>query len=265
MTILNKIKDRRSYKDTPSKNITLVNHNASKSDGLINSSEMEAYTIRNIKYMYTYALQKGKTIPENASTLLHSNNFNDVLKFHSELCKIIAPASPETIAYLNRCNLDQRKRIILSPIPLVRYFIIIAIIAIIALISSGLSADVNTETLSKGILNNHGLSLFKNLLFLCSASLIGVVFFLLSKLTNAVKQATLSKDDSTYYWAMLIMGMLSGLIMSEVIVLNQESLEDQSVEMNRLLFALLGGFSSEVVYGILQSVMDKIGKLLGGN
>ncbi len=56
---------------------------------------------------------------------------------------------------------------------------------------------------------------------------------------------------------MLIMGMLSGLIMSEVIVLNQE-VDNQSVEMNRLLFALLGGFSSETVFSIMQGIMAKI-------
>ena len=134
---------------------------------------------------------------------------------------------------------------------------IIAVLAIISLIVSGLSADVNKETLSQGILNNSGFPLLKNLIFLCSGSVIGAVFFILSKLTKEVKQASLSVNDSTYYWAMLIMGMLSGLIMSEMIVLN-EGIDNQSVEMNRLIFALLGGFSSETVFSILQGIMAKI-------
>ena len=276
MKILDKIKDRRSYETTTP--ISIAEEANEPEEELISTKE-ENTTIfyqeeksntekhnqaiqTEIEEMLAYALRKGKEVPEEIANLLCSKELSQLLAVHTQLCKVISPATPETIRFVSSHHQKKAKYMFFSPIPLVRYFIIIAIIAIISLIGSGLSAEVNTITLSKGILNNSGMSLLKNLIFLCSAALIGVVFFLLSKLTKEVKEATLSKDDTTYYWAMLIMGMLSGLILSEVIVLNQASLEEQSIEMNRLLFALLGGFSSEVVYGILQGIMNKLERIL---
>jgi uncharacterized membrane protein len=212
--------------------------------------------------LIAHASNSGKVIPPQVGDLLKERNFDNYFKAHEIICKAMEPATPETIKYLKRFK--RKKTIFFSNIPLVRNFIIVALLAIASLMISGLSSEVNEETLSKGILNNHGISLLKNLIFLCSASAIGAVFFILSRLTKEVKQASLSVDDSTYYWAMLIMGMLSGLIMSEVIVLNQE-IENQSVEMNRLLFALLGGFSSETVFSIMQGIMAKIRAVTAGD
>ncbi len=203
----------------------------------------------------TFLFNKGKKISDKTILLIKSDQLEDLLLAHGDLCELIKPATPEAIKYLERCI--GLKQYLFSPIPLVRNFIILALIAIASLLGSGLSPDVNAEILSKGILNNSGISLLKNLVFLCSGAGIGTVFFLLSKLTKEVKEATLSKSDTTYYWSMLIMGILSGLIMSEIIVINQESLSED-VEMNRLIFALLGGFSSEVVYSIMQAIMNKI-------
>ncbi len=218
-----------------------------------------------IENIIQYISHKGKNIPEGVGALLQSKNISHLFKAHTELCEIIKPATPETIQFVSRYNQSSKKFYLFSPIPLVRNFIIIAIIAIASLIGIGTSPEVNTESLSKGILNNAGIPLLKNLIFLCSSAIVGAIFFLMSKLTQKVKESTLSRDDTTYYWAMLIMGMLSGLILSEIIVLNQDNIGGESIEMNRLLFALLGGFSSEVVYSILQAIMNKIRLIITGN
>lgn len=282
MNILDKIKGSRIYtynettddpdiagkplQDTPIENITAENKRvlSTKEEKMrtVDVALLSRKTSIEIETMVSYILNKGKEIPVAICELLPSQKVEDLIQIHNELSKIIAPSSPETISYVRKPAESRKKRYIFSHIPLVRHFIVIAICAIISLVVSGLSAEVNTETLSKGILNNAGLPLLKNLIFLCSAAGIGTVFFLLSKLTKEVKDATLSRDDTTYYWAMLIMGMLSGLILSEIIVLSHSGLEEQSIEMNRLLFALIGGFSSEVVYGILQTIMGKIQRLI---
>ncbi|PIB35277.1 hypothetical protein BFP72_07630 [Reichenbachiella sp. 5M10] len=206
----------------------------------------------------THIMNKGKSIPKEAARLLNSNSLDELILAHGIMCEAIHPSMPESILYLDQCS--SKSRGLFSPIPLVRNFIFIAILAIGSLLGIGLSADVSSEVLSKGILDNSGWPLLKNLIFICSGACVGTIFFLLSKLTKEVKEATLVRGDATYYWIMLIMGMLSGLIMSEVIVINKTGLEGD-VEMNRLIFALLGGFSSEVVYGILQTVMNKISSI----
>ena len=230
----------------------------------VNIASLSHKTSIEIEAMVSYILNKGKEIPVSVCELVSSHEIEDLVQAHNALSKIIAPSNPETISYVRNYIGAKKKVYLFSHIPLVRNFIIIAIISIASLVLSGLSVEVNTETLSKGILNNSGIPLLKNLIFLCSGAGIGTVFFLLSKLTKEVKEATLSRDDTTYYWAMLIMGMLSGLILSEIVVLNHSGLGEQSIELNRLLFALVGGFSSEVVYGILQTIMSKIQGLVSG-
>ncbi|MCB0375983.1 MAG: hypothetical protein KDD04_08715 [Sinomicrobium sp.] len=210
-----------------------------------------------INMMMSYALRSGRKIPEEATALIYSDNAVQLIKAHGIICDTLAPATPETIMYTGKFYNTKRSFVLFSPIPLVRNFTIISITAILSLVISSLSSEVNTETLSKGILNNHGLSLLMNLLFLCSASLMGAAFFLLSKLTREVKEASLSADDATYYWTMLIMGILSGMILSEGVSVKADAVST-SVETNRLIFAILGGFSSEVVYRILQNIMQKI-------
>lgn len=230
----------------------------------LNLKALSLRTGQEIEVMTNYILNKGIEIPETVCQFLVSEDLKDHIKAHGQLSKIVAPSSPETIEYLKQYETKGNKFVPFSNIPLVRNFMIVAILAIAALITSGQSEIVKAENLKKGILNNDGEELLINLAFLCSAAGIGTVFFLLSKLIGEVKDATLSKNDSTYYWAMLIMGVLSGLILSEMVVINQEAINVDSIEINRLLFALLGGFASEVVYGILQSIMGKIRALVSG-
>ena len=210
-----------------------------------------------INIMLLYALHAGKKISVEARNLVYSNTMSDLIKAHGVICDAISPATPETVMYINGFHQKKKRLSLFSPIPLVRNFAIISIAAIMCLVATSLSSEVNNETLSKGVLNNHGLSLLINLVFLCSASLVGASFFLLAKLTRAVKEAFLSPNDTTYYWTMLIMGVLSGMILSEGVSLKTDVLNG-SVETNRLIFAILGGFSSEIVYKILQTIMEKV-------
>lgn len=55
------------------------------------------------------------------------------------------------------------------------------------------------------------------------------------------------------------MGILSGLILSELIIINEsKNFSIGSIEINHLSFALLGEFSSELVYKTLSGIIDKI-------
>ena len=226
----------------------------------LNNEVLAESTKAEINLLITFLMNSGIEVPKVARDLLFTTKVSELLVIHKELSKLVAPATPKTIRYLMEMQSKNSKGKYRS-IPLIRNFIILAILSILALISTGLSPNVNHENLSKGILANAGFSLFLNLIFLCSASAIGAVFFMLSKLTTEVKQATFDPTETSNYWARLIMGILSGLIMSEIIVLNQE-METASVEMNRLLFALLGGFASEVVYKILEAIIQKIQSFL---
>lgn len=261
MNSFSQIKDRSIYNQSDYENENIIPIQAE--NGQQSPEEtLQDYMDEDIELLLRYALDTGKSIPDEVGQLLSEAGFENSFLAHKLICESLAPATPETVKYI--LKYQKKKTIFFSNIPLVRNFIFVAIVAIAGLITSGLFPEVNHDTLSRGILNNNGIPLLINLIFLCSAAGIGAIFFILSQITKEVKNATLSTDDGTYYWTMLIMGMLSGLIMSEMIVLNQE-LDNQSVEMNRLLFALLGGFSSEIVFSIMQKIMEKVRDIIAGS
>ncbi|NER13709.1 hypothetical protein GWK08_09685 [Leptobacterium flavescens] len=277
MNIYDKIKERSAYDipveentagediqapsvETPEENEMLTFHPV-ESNETVAEDDMTLKIKEELHTITHYAMYTGKKISDEVGQLIHSEYTSDLVKAYNMVCDALLPATPQTIMYISRYYESKKKFYIFSPIPLVRNFMIVAILAVLSLMVTGLSSEVNAVELSKGILENDGKILMLNLLFLSSASVTGASFFLLSKLIREVKDATLSPEDSTYYWIMLLMGMLSGIILSEGVSVNQVVLDD-SIEVNRLLFAILGGFSSEIVYRILQSIMEKVQSLI---
>lgn len=264
MNTFSQIKDRSAYVqalEDDEMETTNVLDISDVRDERVNKDPLHEYIEKDIDLLMRYSLDQGKKLPAEVGNLVSTGSFEDAFMAHKLICEALQPATPETIKYI--LKYQKKNTLFFSNIPLVRNFILVAILAIGGLIGSGLSPKVNATALSKGILNNEGIPLLINLIFLCSAAAIGSVFFILSRLTKEVKNATLNSDDTTYYWTMLIMGVLSGLIMCEIIILSQ-AVDNQSVEVNRLLFALLGGFSSEVVFTILQKIMQKVRDIING-
>ncbi|MCG8578151.1 MAG: hypothetical protein MI810_24950 [Flavobacteriales bacterium] len=261
MNVYNQIKDRSSYSQS------LIDSEEEEEEimdttPLPQEINLHGYIQKDIDVLLRYSFNQGKQLPDEVGQLVATGTFEDAFVAHKMICDILKPATPETIKY--QLQFQKKSSFFISNIPLVRNFILIAVLSIAGLILSSLSPLVNETSMSVGILNNSGIPLMLNLIFLCSASAIGAVFFILSKLTKEVKNATLSVDDITYYWIMLIMGMLSGLILCEIIVL-EPNMGDQSIEMNKLMFALLGGFSSEIVFSILEKIMEKVRDLITGS
>lgn len=66
--------------------------------------------------------------------------------------------------------------------------------------STGLTKYVTPESLKNGMIDDFGLPAIFNITFLFSAAAIGSTFFLLSKLSKQIKDATLSSEDISIYW-----------------------------------------------------------------
>ena len=58
------------------------------------------------------------------------------------------------------------------------------------------------------------------------------------------------------------MGLISGLIIAELLPLNSQN-GTESVIMDKPLFALLGGFSADVIYHILRRLVLQIRNMFG--
>ena len=221
------------------------------------STEVINEISKEINNMLSYAVRNGIIINTELNTLIQNSSVDDLINAHNLLCKNIAPATPKSIVYTKEMYTNSKKKSFLNKLPLVRNLVLLALFFLAAFIITGLSPEVNNDSLDKGILNNNGLSLLLNLTFLASISGLGVLFYLLKDVSSAVKRATLVPEDSIYYVALIVLGVIAGLIMSEIISFYTSDPEGINL-FNKSILALIGGFSSDAIFSVLQGIIDKI-------
>ena len=210
-----------------------------------------------INNMLSFAIYNGTIINTEVNALIQNSTVDDLINAHNLLSKNIAPATPKSIEYSKKLYAQGKEKTLFSKLPLVRNLIFLSLFFLLMFVLSGLSPLVNNDSLDKGILSNHGLSLLVNLAFLASVSGLGVLFYLLKNVSASVKNGTLIPEDSIYYIALIILGLISGLIMSEVLSLYTNDPEGINL-MNKSILALIGGFSSDAIFTVLQGIIDKI-------
>lgn len=221
------------------------------------SSEVKDEMSREINEMISFAVYNGKIINTDLIPLIEDSNVASLINAHNMLCANIAPATPKSIEYTVKLRNRNKDKSLFSKLPLVRNLVLLAIAFLAAFVVTSLSSDVNDQSLDKGVMNNNGIDLLLNLGYLASVSGLGVVFYLLKNVSSAVRKGTLVPEDSIYYAALVVLGVISGLIMSEI--LNLYTKDADSINLfNKSVLALVGGFSSDAIFTVLQSLIDRL-------
>jgi hypothetical protein len=240
--------------ENPTEDIT---DTASVSDEHGISLEVKNEMSREINEMISFAVYNGKIINTDLIPLIEDSNVDNLINAHNMLCKNIAPATPKSIEYTVKLRNRDKGKSLFSKLPLVRNLVLLAILFLIAFIATSQSPLVNNESLDLGVMNNRGVSLLFNLGYLASVSGLGVVFYLLKNVSSAVRNGTLVPEDSIYYVALVVLGVIAGLIMSEI--LNLYTKDADSINLfNKSVLALIGGFSSDAIFTVLQSLIDRL-------
>jgi len=206
--------------------------------------------------MIRYASKRGIVIPATI-TLDDSKEESQLLSNYNTMVTAIRPATSQSIHYINNYvlgNDNEDKKWYATPI--ISKCLFLAGIALICMILTSLSPDVNSVNQKAGLLNSNGSVLFYNLLFICSASLLGVMFYLLKTISDKIKNYTLLPVDSIEVNATIIIGVISGFIIAELFDFN-ESVMAGSVEAQKMTLALLGGFSSDAIFSVLKGIVNK--------
>ena len=146
-------------------------------------------------------------------------------------------------------------------VPVFTKCLVIAIFALILLMGVSLSPIVDEAHQAEGLLNSSGIPLLLNLLFICSASLLGVMFYLLKTISGKIKNYTLLPTDSLELNSTIIIGLISGFIIAELFSFTSTALTE-NIEINKMTLALLGGFSSDAIFSILQGIVNKVKMLI---
>jgi hypothetical protein len=208
-----------------------------------------------ITLMMNYATRNGLTLPTTLN--IDKEDSTKLIEDYNTLNSIIKPATTRSINYIEHNILANNSSKHWYQFELVTKCLLITGISLLILIAVSLLPIVNEENQSKSILINSGWPLLFNLVFICSASLLGVMFYLLKTLMEKIKNYTLVPADALEINATIIIGIISGFIISELFTFSFGNLGEY-VEVQKMSLALLGGFASNVIFSILNGFVNRL-------
>ena len=198
-------------------------------------------------------------------------NFKAIALIHLELARVVAPAKPRGILLLEQESTSSWN--FLGPVPLVRQMMVLAIISLIAFVLVSLSSSVSETEIVRGLLSHSGLPLLLNILFLLAASALGASFAGLFQANKYCVEGAYDPKYDSSYWVRFVLGLISGLILAELIfsytspdaALGNGDLSKGAQALVKPILAMLGGFSSDLVFRILSRLVASVESLVRGN
>ena len=218
-------------------------------------------TLSEVNLMLRYALSEGLDIDNNTRqgiAALQQNMvsvsmpqpaggpdigsvFDQLISAHVALSKIIAPATPLSLQATEPAGawLGSLRR----P-PLIATMIIVGAIAAIGFVVTNV------------LFGGESKSPAGEKLIWCFAAALGAVFYVLFTALPYVKDRTFDPRYTPLYFIRFVLGVLAGLILAIVLASPMFNNNPNVKSLGGAVIALLGGFSTEGVYQILQRLVD---------
>lgn len=222
-----------------------------------------------IQLMLRFAWSRGLALPdelgEGLATLERPSSMDGgaplaaLASIHAGLTRAIAPALPVTLCLMDLQAHDRGWRSFMGPIANVRRLLGAAFTFLGLFVLLSLSPSLTVATMNADIYAADGLPQLVVLSFLLSAAGIGATF---QALFTAQRYVADSNYDPRYdgsYWILIALGLVAGLLLSVLVPIQLSSASSPS--MAKPLLALVGGFSSGLVYRILQRLVDTVDSL----
>jgi hypothetical protein len=188
---------------------------------------------------------------------------------HAGLARAIAPATPEAVCLIAQ---DREKHPLWSefgPLPLVRQMLGVALFSLVVLLGVSASTVINTQNMSRSLLELAGYPLLMVETFLVSAASLGGCFANLQRINIVVSNGTYNPRTQSTYWTRWVMGVISGIVLSQLVYdfflvhLTDERAQGLTAAIEQPLLALLGGYAVDFVHGILKRAINTLGNFFG--
>lgn len=213
--------------------------------------------------MLAHALAEGRPVPEAAAPLIGrletagdaveaELSTEELLRLHALLAGAIAPAKPQAIVSLAQEKARRGLLTFLGPVPVARRLTVLAVLSLLIAIAASLSPYV--EEGSGDLLRMSGLPLLMNQIFFLSAAALGASFSGLMRVNRFISAGTFDPSLESSYWIRFVLGLVGGTILAQL--LHVESADSIEHTIGRPTLAMLGGYSSSLVYRILDRVMQ---------
>jgi hypothetical protein len=179
---------------------------------------------------------------------------------HERLTRIVEPATPRTILLMDQEKRRKGKLAFLGPVPFIRRMMMAAIICLLLFITISLSPDINNEPDAWNLYKLDGLALLlKELFLICSAGL-GASFTALFRANRFIVEGTFDPKHESSYWIRFTLGLIAGMLLATLI-----PIEEMQVDYGKPLMAMLGGFSVDLVYRIINRLLETLESLFRGD
>jgi len=188
---------------------------------------------------------------------------------HSELARSVAPATPFTLLFVDTDAQNSNGSFrIFGSVPMVRRLLLMAIFCLLVLLSFAFIPDA-PEIIGGPLLQNESFNLILAVVFRLAAAGMGASFFALYKAKGYVSNYTFDPTYEVTYWTEFGLGLMAGLIFSTLLdgqgSAVSETLSADSaasgVMLGKITLALLGGFSSTVVYEFLNKTVQALASI----
>ncbi|MBP2297012.1 hypothetical protein [Azospirillum rugosum] len=218
--------------------------------------------------MVQYALGSGMALPPDlhaglalldavrsgAMDTLSSAEVVELAVLHGQLAQLVAPAKPHTLYLMQTDPARDSWVSILGPLPNIRRLMLGAVVFVAMFIGTSLSPNLNKETIAGSIYSLSGTVLMVNLAFIIAAAGIGSCFHVLFAAHKFVSEGTYEPKYESTYWMRIAMGVMSGLILAEMVGIDFQD----GKTMGKPILALLGGFSATLLHRILNQLVTKV-------
>ena len=218
-----------------------------KSEGFINEIAQIA------EFDYTSEFKESQLTAVACS----NEELEKLIRNHALLAKIVDPATPGSLSLLEKQETRRQSFKWLGRTRLIQVLSALTVLAIISLIILLPQYNFGREDLNP----------IMEVVILAILSYIGASFLLLYQANEIAVQGRYDPKYGATYFNRILLGIISGILLAEVIPTPQSSgLEGNTQsDLPKILLALVGGFSANVLYRVLVRISETLESLFQGS
>ncbi len=186
---------------------------------------------------------------------------------HTELARLIRPATPDGVATL-RAERENGWWRFLGPVKLIRFLMGVTIVALLVFMGLVVQAEapqqLNQSTdLADTMIQESTADVAYLVAYLLSAAVLGAAFGQLYRITRYIGNGTYDRRLDSTYTTNLVLGAVAGILLAILIPL--DDVGSANAGLTKPVLALLGGFSARAVHRILSRFVDAVETLVRGD
>lgn len=214
--------------------------------------------------MIRYLLSSGAGVPADlvaqvdawTSTGARPADGASLANVHQRLVRLVHPAKPGSILYLQEAAANRPSRSTLGTVPVVRQIMGISLVCLAAFIALGVFGAV-ARAQTGALIESVAVRVFLEEIFWMSAAGLGASFATLFEVNQHITGRTYDPATAPWLWVRLTLGVVAGFVLVALVPVGGAGGSGAHV-MAKPTLALIGGFSAPVVYLALNRLVESV-------